>query len=93
MVCEFVTFAVRNGLWFNDLAIGDGPNLRVRDRLGTAVHSRCSDVAPRWRDTALDVEAGQAILDAAKAGDNATRGRVVQRLRATAIDRGWGRGW
>jgi hypothetical protein len=27
---------VRDGMWFTDLAIGDGPTLRVRDRLGPA---------------------------------------------------------
>jgi hypothetical protein len=84
---------VRNGLWFTDLAIGAGPSLRVRDRLQTAVRSSCGDVAPRWRETALDTEAAQAIHEAAKAGDDVARAHVVQRLRETTINRGWGQGW
>jgi hypothetical protein len=31
-VDELRMMEVRNGLWFTDLAIGDGPSLRVRDR-------------------------------------------------------------
>jgi hypothetical protein len=84
---------VRNGLWFTDLALGDGPSLRVRDRLRTAVRSNCAEVASVWRDTALDGELGQTILAAAKARDQRTFYREVQHLRQAAADRGWLGGW
>jgi hypothetical protein len=84
---------VRNGLWFTDLALGEGPSLRVRDRLRSAVRSNCTEVAAIWRDTALDVELGQTILAAAKARDQRALYRELQHLRQAAADRGWLGGW
>lgn len=40
---------VRNGLWFTDLALGDGPSKRVRERLSTTVRSQCADFAPNGK--------------------------------------------
>lgn len=101
MGCQFIgaveedkMLEVRNELWFTDLALGDGPSLRVRDRLRSAVRSNCADVAAIWRDTALDVELGQAILAAANsARDQRALYRAVQHLRQAAADRGWLGGW
>ncbi|EFG78291.1 hypothetical protein HMPREF0591_1815 [Mycobacterium parascrofulaceum ATCC BAA-614] len=84
---------VRNELWFTDLALGDGPSLRVRDRLRSAVRSNCVDVAAIWRDTALDVELGQTILAAGKARDERALNREVHQLRQAAAERGWLGGW
>jgi hypothetical protein len=84
---------VRNGLWFNDLVLGDGPSLRVRDRLRSAVRTNCADVAEVWRDTALDDELGQTILDASRARDQRALYRAVQALRLAAAERDWRGGW
>lgn len=84
---------VRNELQFNDLAPGEGPSLRVRDRLTTTVRTHCTEVASTWSDTALDSELGPTILDAAKARGRRARGREVRHLRQTIIDRGRGDGW
>lgn len=84
---------VRNELHFHDLAMGEGPSLRVRDRLSSTVRTHCPEFASTWRTTALDTELGQTILDAAAARRQRDRGREVAYLRNTMIDRGWGEGW
>ena len=84
---------VRNELHFHDLGIGEGPSVRVRDRLSSTVRTHCPEFASTWRTTALDTELGQTILDAAAARRQRDRGREVAHLRNTMIDRGWGEGW
>ena len=84
---------VRNELHFNDLALGEGPSVRVRERLSTSVRTHCSDFASTWHETALDAELGQTILDAAEARDEHARSREVHHLREAVVDRGWGEGW
>ncbi|KPN45047.1 hypothetical protein [Mycobacterium intracellulare] len=84
---------VRNGLWFNDLAIGEGPSLRVRDRLRSAVRAGSVAAAEVWRDTALDPGFSQTIIDANKARDQRALYRHVQELRDLAAAAGWMGGW
>jgi hypothetical protein len=84
---------VRNELHFHDLAVGEGPSVRVRERLSTTMRTYCSDFASMWHETALDAELGQTILNAAKARDERARSREVRHLREMVVDRGWGAGW
>ena len=84
---------VRNELHFHDLARGEGPSLRVHDRLSSTVRTHCTEFASTWRRTALDTVLGPTVLDAAAARNQRDRGREVGHLRDIVVDRGWGEGW
>lgn len=74
---------VRNGLQFNDLALGSGPSLRVRDRLRTVVLPQAADFAQLWKNAAA-TRAGDLIVAAHKAKKDTARHPLVAELQTQA---------
>lgn len=100
MGCQFIgaveedrMLEVRNGLRFTDLKIGEGPSLRVRDRLRSVVRSNSAAAAQVWQQTALDTEFSQTILAAGKARDQRALYGHVDELRELAAGAGQLGGW
>jgi hypothetical protein len=86
---------VRNGLHFHDLTLGDGPSLRVRDRLAATVRTHCTEFATHWHATAHDpqISAALAKLAKTKSSDQRTRHNLVETIKQVVVDHGWGEGW
>lgn len=84
---------VRNELGFNDLVLGQGPSLRVRDRLRNTIRDRTPRFATAWKRTALDDFLGPTLTELSVTRDQRDRTHLVQTMSAHVADRGWGLGW
>jgi hypothetical protein len=86
---------VRNELHFHDLKLGDGPSLRVRDRLAGTIRTHCTEFATRWHATAHDpqISATLAQLAKTKSSDQRTRRGLVDGIKEVVVQHGWGEGW
>lgn len=84
---------VRNELSLTDITLGDGPSLRVRDRLKDVIRDRSPRFAASWQRTSLDDPLAATIAAlAASPKDQPGRTRLVQEMRELVISKG-GKGW
>ncbi|WP_292981243.1 hypothetical protein [Mycobacterium sp.] len=92
---EAAYLEVRNELHFHDLKLGDGPSLRVRDRLAGTIRTHCTEFATRWQATAHDPQISAALtaLAKTKSSDQTTRKRLVDSIERIVVANGWGDGW
>lgn len=92
---EAAYLEVRNELHFHDLTLGDGPSLRVRDRLAGTIRTHCAEFATRWQATAHDPQISTALAALAKLknSDQRTRKSLVDNIEGVVVDHDWGEGW
>jgi hypothetical protein len=83
---------VRVELYFSDLHRGTGPSLRVQDRFRDTLPTHCTQIASRWRQTALNptLSARIAALNAAPGYARAVHMRFFRAEAKAAGHRG---GW
>ncbi len=84
---------VRNELHFHDLALGNGPSLRVRDRLKGAVRQNCVEFAARWQRTVSDARISATLLELSRTIDRSNRARLAETVKDLVVENGWGDGW
>lgn len=84
---------VRNELHFHDLTLGNGPSLRVRDRLKGPVRKNCVEFAQTWRRTVSDTNLSAALLQLSRATERHTRAALTETVKEAVVDNGWGDGW
>jgi hypothetical protein len=92
-VAEPKYLEVRNELHFHDLTLGNGPSLRVRDRLKGAVRKNCIEFAQTWQRTVSDTQISAALLQLSRTTDRRTRAALAETVEKLAVDNGWGDGW
>lgn len=90
-VDETVLDEVRNELHFNDLHVGNGPSLRVRDRLRSMV-TYIPKAAGTWQASALDDEEA-GLIGMLRNARSADREPLVNQLRQRDLDLGGQGGW
>lgn len=103
MDCQFIGLhveeskylEVHNELHFNDLKLGNGPSLRVRDRLKGPIHAKCTEYAQTWNRTTSDPQISAALLQLSKtkANDHHGRAGLASTVEELIVDHGWGDGW
>lgn len=85
---------VRVELAFSDIRVGDGPSLRVRDRLQKPkLIAAMPRIGREWRRTALDDTAHSLMGKARRKASDAAQSRTVASLRAWNTARGSRGGW
>lgn len=103
MDCQFIGphveepkyLEVRNELHFNDLKLGNGPSLRVRDRLKGPIRDKCTEYAQTWKRTVSDPQISTALLQLSnpKANDRQGHAGLVSAVEEQVVANGWGDGW
>lgn len=85
---------VYNELDFDDMMLGEGPSLRVRDRLAKTLRRDCVTFAETWQATAADPNLGPVLLQLSqlKPADGKHRRGLVENLKETVVAHG-GDGW
>lgn len=84
---------VRNELHFHDLTLGNGPSLRVRDRLKGAIRKNCREFAQTWQRTVSDARISAALLEVSRTTDRYNRAALAETVKELVADNGWGEGW
>lgn len=84
---------VHNELHFKDITLGNGPSLRVRDRLKAAVRERSDEFAQRWERTVSDTRISTTLRQLSHPRDRRTRAALTEVLKDLVVDNGWGEGW
>lgn len=79
---------------FDDLLLGEGPSLRVKDRLANTLRKDCPLFADVWQASATHPKIGTMLLKLSrlKAADQQVRTGLVEAIRAIVVDSG-GDGW
>lgn len=91
---ETAYLEVHNELDFDDLVLGEGPSLRVKDRLAKTLRRDCTTFAETWQGTATDPEIAPILLQLAqlKPADRQRREGLVEDLKEMAVAHG-SEGW
>jgi hypothetical protein len=92
-VDEEALLEVRNELYFRDLARGEGPSLRVRDRLVEVLPGVAADFANRWASTASDPRMAGLITGIRYARSRQEHDELAAELRRANTDLGRRGGW
>lgn len=93
-VAEPALLEVRNELYFGDLRLGNGPSLRVQDRLSRHLPPYIHQYATTWGNTALDADiAPRLSACAARRTSASTRFQLLEEIRTVNQSNGNPGGW
>lgn len=93
-VTETALLEVRNGLAFGDLRLGNGPSVRVQDRLSRHLPPYIHQYATTWARTALDPDIAPRLqASAARRTTSSTRFALLNEIRLLNQRNGNPGGW
>lgn len=90
---ELKYLEVRNEVHFHDLTLGNGPGLRVSDRLKGAVRNKSIEFAQTWQRTVSDTRISATLLQLSRTTDRRDHAAWAAMVKELVVDNGWGDGW